>query len=67
MHAGLFLESVQREIQLQHIDPGFPQNAELAAFDVLCDKLSNERLIQAPHLCDTADLIFSRCRTNVRV
>ena len=67
MHAGLFLESVQREIQRQHIDPEFPQNAELAAFGVLCNKLPNERFIQVPRLRDAAYLIFSRCRTYVRV
>ncbi len=63
-HAG---RSIQVQIQRQHVDPRLAQKAQLAAFDVLIDKLTDGVRRGSARFGYPVYLCVSGCGTDVRV
>ena len=61
------LQRIQRHIQLQNRDDGFPENAERSVPDVVDDKGADPILVKAPGLRDPGYLVKGGSRADVRI
>ena len=64
---GYSVNSIQCQVQFQHVDSRFAEQAERAAFGVLRNELANRLLVDAAGFCDASDLILGRRRADVRI